>query len=49
MVAGKMRRQQLRGSSFGILTVPESSSGALQLIMIEPVMVVGDSLTNVCG
>ena len=49
MVAGKMGRQQLRGSSFGILTVPEPSSGALQFIMIEPVMVVGDFLTSVCG
>ena len=49
MVADKVKRQQLRGSSFGILTVLEHIFGALQFIMIEPVMVAGDSLTNVCG
>ena len=49
MVAGKLKRQQFRGSSFLYTDSPRTSFGALQFIMIEPVMVVGDSLTNVCG
>ena len=40
MVADKLERQQLRGSGFGILSI------FLQFIMIEPMMVVGDSFTN---
>jgi len=42
-----------RGNSWEVQVLvtdnPRTYFGALQFIMIEPVMVAGDSLTNVCG
>ena len=48
MVAEKLKRSYLSGSSFSVLIILEYLL-QLQFIIIEPLMVAGDSPTNVCG